>query len=156
MEKQVKFAISMSLFWIKGLISVDKRFIKVEKSNTLLGFIPAGKDKQTIPLRNVSASTISSQYRIKPMIIGLLILMLALQLSGQSFLTGMILLLIGVGVFGSGIETLLVIQRAGADYYVPVPFFEKSKMLAISDAINESLAYEADKTDLNNFFVAQA
>jgi len=51
----------------------------------------------------------------------------------------------------SGIQTVLVIQRAGADYYVSVPFFEKSKLLSIQDTITEALAQDTDKTDLNMY-----
>lgn len=156
MEKQVQFAISMLFFWMKGFISVDKRLIKISKSNTILGFIPAGMDNQTIPLKNVSASMISSQYKIKPILIGAFLIFFSLTQLGNSFIGGLIFFLIGIGVLGSGLENVLVIQRAGADYYVPVPFFEKPKLMMISDTINEALVYEADKTDLNNFFDAKA
>lgn len=152
MENRVDFSLSMLFFWIKGFISVDTRFVKVSKGNTVLGFIPAGKDHQSIPLKNISATTISSQYKIKPIIIGIIILFVSLSMMGSSFFGALILLLIGVGVTGSGLQNVLIIQRAGADYLVPVPFFEKSKLISIQDSIVEALGHDADKTDLNMFF----
>ncbi|WP_259335358.1 hypothetical protein [Bombilactobacillus bombi] len=63
------------------------------------------------------------------------------------------MLLIGAGILlGSGLQNVLVIQRAGSDYLIPVPFFEKAKLLTIQDAITEMLAQDTDKTDLNMFF----
>ncbi|MDT2814549.1 hypothetical protein P7H60_09670 [Vagococcus carniphilus] len=152
MEKKVSFSLSMLFFWVKGFIEVDSRFVKVSKGNTVLGFIPAGKDNQNIPLKNISSTMISSQYKIKPIIIGVIAIFISLAMMGDSFLGALILLLIGVGILGSGLQNTLIIQRAGADYYVPVPFFEKSKLLKIQDQIIEALAQDTDKTDLNMFF----
>jgi len=152
MEKKVDFSLSMLFFWVKGFISVDSRFVKVSKGNTVLGFIPAGKDNQSIPLKNISSTMISSQYKIKPILLGIIILFFSLSMMSSSFFGALIVLLIGVGVLGSGLQNILIIQRAGADYIVPVPFFEKSKLIAIQDVIVEALAHDTDKTDLNMFF----
>jgi len=152
LEKKVTFSLSLLFFWIKGFISVDSRFVKVSKANNVLGFIPAGKDNQSIPLKNISSTTISSQYKIKAIIIGIIIIFASLSSMGSSFIGALILLLIGVGIFGSGIQTVLIIQRSGSDYFVPVPFFEKAKLLEMHDVINEVIANDIDKTDLNLFF----
>lgn len=152
MEKRVDVSLSLLFFWVKGFIAVDSRFVRVSKGNTILGFIPAGKDNQNIPLKNISSTMISSQYKIKPIILGVIIIFLAFSFISQSFLGALVLLLIGVGVLGSGLQNVLVIQRAGSDYLIPVPFFEKAKLLTIQDAITEMLAQDTDKTDLNMFF----
>lgn len=55
-------------------------------------------------------------------------------------------------IFGSGMLTTLIIQRAGNDYLVSVPFFEKGKLIAAQDQIEDALAHDTDKTDLNQFF----
>lgn len=156
MEKRVDFSLSMLFFWVKGFISVDSRFVKVSKGNTILGFIPAGKDNQSIPLKNISSTMISSQYKIKPIIFGIIIIFFSLGMMADSILGSLILLLIGVGILGSGLQNILIIQRAGADYIVPVPFFEKAKLISIQDGIVEALAQDTDKTDLNMFFDKKA
>lgn len=152
LEKKVEFSLSMLFFWVKGFISVDSRFVKTSKGNTILGFIPAGKDNQSIPLKNISSTMISSQYKIKPILLGVIIIFISLSMMSSSFIGALIMLLIGVGILGSGLQNILVIQRSGADYFVPVPFFEKAKLIAIQDVITEALAQDTDKTDLNMFF----
>ena len=42
----IKFAMSVLFFWVKGEVSVDSRFVRTNLSNTILGFIPAGRDSQ--------------------------------------------------------------------------------------------------------------
>ena len=150
--KEVKFSISLLFFWIKGTIEVDNRFVKTDLSNAILGIIPAGKDQQSIPLKNISGTTLSTQYKLKPFILGFLILMMGFGSLADSFILGLILLILGVGVAGSGIQTILNIEKAGTPYIISVPFFEKSKMQIIQNSIHEALAIDTDKTDLNLFF----
>lgn len=87
-----------------------------------------------------------------PMIFGIIIMLIALSMIGSSFFSALIFFLIGALIFGSGMLTTLIIQRAGNDYLVSVPFFEKSKLINAQDYIEEALANDTDKTDLNQFF----
>lgn len=152
MERITEFSLSFLFFWVKGSVGVDSRMVKVQKKNTVLGFIPAGSDNQNIPLKNISSTTLSSSFNIKAIIIGFLILFISLNILGDSFLVGVLLFIIGLGIASSGILTILVIQRSGSDYYLSVPFYEKSKLLVIQDEIELGLSNDADKTDLNLFF----
>jgi hypothetical protein len=79
-------------------------------------------------------------------------MLIALSMIGSSFFSALIFFLIGALIFGSGMLTTLIIQRAGNDYLVSVPFFEKSKLINAQDYIEEALANDTDKTDLNQFF----
>ena len=58
--REVVFSMNLLFFWIKGKVEVDSRFVKTNLSNTILGFIPAGKDQQSIPLKNISGAILSS------------------------------------------------------------------------------------------------
>ncbi len=60
--KGLEFSTSLLFFWIKGRVDVDNRFVKTNLSNTLFGFIPAGKDQQNIPLKNISGAMLSTKY----------------------------------------------------------------------------------------------
>ena len=148
----IKFAISLLFFWIKGEVSVDSKFVKTNLSNTILGFIPAGKDIQSIPLKNISSASISTKIKLKPIIIGLFLTLLSLELFSEAFLFGLILLIVGIGVLGSGIIVLLIIEKAGTPYIISVPFFEKSKIITLKNSIDTALANDTDKTDLNLYF----
>ncbi|MCG1027018.1 hypothetical protein [Virgibacillus halodenitrificans] len=149
---KVNFAISLLFFWVKGEVEVDNRFVKTKISNTILGFIPAGKDQQNIPLKNISGAMLSTKFFIKPFIIGLILLFLGLGTLSDSFILGLILLILGVGIAGSGIQTILNIEKAGTPYLISVPFFEKPKMQVLNDSIHSALVDDSDKTDLNFFF----
>ncbi|HLR81066.1 MAG TPA: hypothetical protein VK119_10930 [Bacillota bacterium] len=151
MNKRIEFALSVIFFWVQGHLSVDNRFVKVTTANTILGLFPAGKDSQTIPLKNISSTKLSSKYKILPMFLGLIILLTTLPTLGRSF-GSLIFFLIGGVLFCSGILTTLIIQRSGNDYYISVPFFEKNKLVQAQNAIEEAMAEDVDKTDLNQFF----
>ena len=150
--KSVEFSISLLFFWIKGKVEVDYHFVKTNLANTILGFIPAGHDQQSIPLKNISGATLSSKYLLKPMIIGLFLIIWGFNSLGESFVLGLILLLLGIGIAGSGIQTILCIEKSGTAHIISVPFFEKKKMELLVEYINNALATDTDKTDLNLFF----
>ncbi|KRL22905.1 hypothetical protein FC98_GL001658 [Lentilactobacillus kisonensis DSM 19906 = JCM 15041] len=152
MSKRVDFSLSLLFFWVKGFVSVDSRFVKVTGANTILGFIPAGKDQQAIPLKNVSSTRISTQYKVLPIIIGAIFAFIGFGELGTSFIAGLIWFVLGIALIGSGILTVLDIQRAGNDFYVSVPFFDKAKLLDAQDMIETGLSGDTDKTDLNQFF----
>ncbi|RDV27799.1 hypothetical protein [Lysinibacillus capsici] len=154
--KKISFSTSLLFFWVKGAVEVDNRFVKTNLSNTILGFIPAGKDEQSIPLKNISGSMLSSKYNLKAIIIGLFFALLGLSSIGESFFGGLIWLIIGVGIAGSGIQTILNIEKSGTPYYISVPFFEKTKIKELNQYIHAALAEDTDKTDLNLFFDKKA
>jgi hypothetical protein len=127
--------------------------VKTKLSNTILGFIPAGKDEQSIPLKNISGSTLSSKYNLKAIIIGLFFILFGFSSIGDSIFAGLIWLIIGFGIAGSGIQTILNIEKSGTPYYIKCfPFFEKEKIKELNQYIHTALAEDTDKTDLNLFF----
>ncbi|MGE7186253.1 hypothetical protein ACQKKK_20470 [Peribacillus sp. NPDC006672] len=150
--KEIEFSTSLLFFWVKGKVAVDNRFVKTNLSNTLLGFIPAGKDQQSIPFKNISGAMLSTKYFIKPMIFGLILFFMGLGSLGNSFILGLILLILGIGIAGNGIQTILNIEKSGTPYLISVPFFEKQKMQLLNTSIHNALAEDTDKTDLNMFF----
>lgn len=150
--KKIEFAVSLLFFWVKGSVEVDHRFVKTRISNTIFGVIPAGKDQQSIPLKNISGSMLSTKFLAKPFIFGIILIFLGFGFMGDSFIAGLILLLVGVGTAGSGIQTVLTVEKSGTPYIITVPFFEKQKMIILNDIIHEALSQDTDKTDLNLFF----
>lgn len=156
--RSFRYALSLLMFWIKGSITVTNREIRCKTANTVLGLIPAGVREQTIPLRNISDASMDTRYKVIPLVIGVIF---ALGMVGAiptglaqgenpiaTIIASIFGLLIAVMIFGSGIKTSLTIQRAGSDFKIEVPFFEKGKMADAQDAIREALNYEADKTDM--------
>lgn len=147
-SKEMYFSLSTVFFWLKGTIIVDYRFVKVQTANKILGVIPAGKESQTIPLKNISASHISTSYRIGWLLCGGLLVFISLGMFFEYPFMALLLFILGVGIAGNGIMTFLVIQRAGSDYRLGVPFFDKKKIIEAQSWIEDGLTMDADKTDL--------
>lgn len=150
--KQFEFSTSLLLFWIKGKVEVDNRFVKTNLANTFLGVFPAGTDQQSIPLKNISGAMLATKYFVRPFLIGLILLLIGFNTLGDSFLLGLILLILGIGIASNGIKTILTIEKSGTPYLISVPFFEKQKIQLINSSIHEALSEDTDKTDLNQFF----
>ncbi|GAA2986516.1 hypothetical protein [Lentilactobacillus parakefiri] len=143
------FSASALLFWIKGSISIDYRFIRVIEKNTFLGLIPSGTFKQNIPLKNVTDIELNTNYKIGRFILGIVLILLGISIMSNSAFMGLIILIIGMGTFLNGIMTQLAIEKGGSTFTINVPFFNKSDMIDAQQAIEEALATDADKTDLN-------
>lgn len=149
---KVMFSISLIFFWLKGEVEVDSRFVKTNLANTILGIVPAGRDQQSIPLKNISGSMLSTKYRFKPMLVGFFVALFGFSTMANSFLTGLIVFAFGVCIVLSSVQTTLRIEKSGTPYEIQVPFFEKSKMQVLNGLIQNALAADTDKTDLNLFF----
>lgn len=141
------FSASALLSWIKGSISVDYRFVRIVEPNTILGIIPAGQQTQNIPLKNITSSTISTSYSAGRFLLGGFLALAGLFMLGSNPLMGLILAVVGVGIFLNGMLTQLSIEKAGSAYIISVPFFNKEDVIAVSKVINEALATDIDKTD---------
>lgn len=142
-----EFAASVFLFWVKGKIAVDYRSVRITEQNTVLGLIPAGSNKQTIPLKNISGASISTAYKVSRFIWGAIIAIAGIALLGSSFLVGLILAVIGVIMILNGILTTLSIEKSGTAYRLTVPFFNKADIISVQQVIEQALMTDADKTD---------
>ncbi|MCI1893329.1 MAG: hypothetical protein LKJ29_00525 [Lactobacillus sp.] len=142
-----EFSASVFLFFIKGRISVDYRGVHITEQNTMLGIIPAGQNKQTIPLNNISGASISTAYKASRFFWGAILAILGIFTLPSSPLLGIILAVIGVVMFANGILTKLFIEKSGTAYALSVPFFNKADIIAVQQVIEQALEANADKTD---------
>lgn len=147
-----EFSASTLLFWIKGSVAVDYRFVRIVEQNTVLGLLPAGKHKQNIPLKNISDASIDTSYSVKDFIFGVIIATTGLGMFNSDTAIGVIILLIGIGIFLNGIMTKLSIEKGGTAYEISVPFYNKQNMIEIKQAIEEALATDIDKTDQSLYY----
>ncbi|SYW09721.1 hypothetical protein [Oenococcus oeni] len=142
-----EFSASALLFWIKGSVAVDYRFVRIVEQNTIFGLIPAGNHKQNIPLKNISDTSVNSYYNVKNFIWGIIIALIGFALFDSSTFFGLIAVLIGVGLFLNGIMTQLDIEKGGSSYIINVPFYNKNDVSEIQQAIEQALSADVDKTD---------
>lgn len=142
MKNHITFAVSLLFFWLKGSIAVDSRFVNINTYNTIFGCIPAGKNQESIPLKNISSAKISSRYNYVPLTLGIILILKSFSTIGNSFFGGVFLLAIGLIVFSSGVLTVLTIQRAGNNVHVSVPLFEKAKLAHARKEIDLGLYFD--------------
>lgn len=141
------FSVSLLAFWVKGSMSVDANFLHIDMPNTVLfGLIPAGKKRENTPMQGVSQVETNSSFKLGAMFFGILIAFFGVASLGSSALTGLVLTLIGVLMFLSGIKTQMSFERNGVRESIDVPFFEAEKIRAFADDVTKNLGtYQTDR-----------
>lgn len=134
-SKGDQFAVSLVTPWIKGTMDIDESFLQIDMPNTVLfGMLPAGKSKDSTPLSGVTNVYTSNSYKIGAIILGAFVL-LGLSMIGSSIVGALILILIGVAIFGSGIETTFSYERSGIAKSIDVPFFEANHVREFEEKV---------------------
>ena len=134
-SKGDQFAVSLLTPWIKGTMDIDESFLQIDMPNTvLLGMLPAGKSKDSTPLSGVINVYTSNSYKIGAIILGAFVL-LGLSMIGSSIVGALILILIGVAIFGSGIKTTFSYERSGIAKSIDVPFFEANHVREFEEKV---------------------
>lgn len=146
------FSTSLLVFWVKGKISIDSRFLKVKVPNTVMGVIPLGSKEDIIPLKTISNIQIDTTYKLAPLIIGGFLAASSVANIFNTGLGGLIFLAIYVAIAGSGIRTTLTFDKSGSKQVVSAPFFEAKQLHAIKDEIYEKMMIHEDSRDLNMYF----
>lgn len=134
-SKGDQFAVSLLTPWIKGTMDIDESFLRIDMPNTVLfGMLPAGKSKDSTPLSGVTNVYTSNSYKIGAIILGAFVL-LGLSMIGSSIVGALILILIGVAIFGSGIKTTFSYERSGIAKSIDVPFFEANHVREFEEKV---------------------
>ncbi|MGL5105268.1 MAG: DUF2892 domain-containing protein [Limosilactobacillus fermentum] len=134
-SKGDQFAVSLLTPWIKGTMDIDESFLRIDMPNTVLfGMLPAGKSKDSTPLSGVINVYTSNSYKIGAIILGAFVL-LGLSMIGSSIVGALILILIGVAIFGSGIKTTFSYERSGIAKSIDVPFFEANHVREFEEKV---------------------
>ncbi|WP_224428793.1 hypothetical protein [Pediococcus acidilactici] len=59
------FSVSLLAFWVKGSITLDDAFLRVNMPNTVFfGLVPAGKQKDSSPLSGITNVYTSKSYKL--------------------------------------------------------------------------------------------
>lgn len=134
-SKGDQFTVSLVTPWIKGTMDIDESFLQIDMPNTVLfGMLPAGKSKDSTPLSGVTNVYTSNSYKIGAIILGAFIL-LGLSMIGSSIVGALILIFIGVAIFGSGIKTTFSYERSGIAKSIDVPFFEANHVREFEEKV---------------------
>lgn len=148
------FPVSPLFFWIKGHIEVDNKVTKVETRNTVLGVIPAGANRQTVPMSNVSSVSVRTGVLLKPILVGIVLTIFGFAAISSAedggagaVLLGLLLIIIGVSNVIAGVPTYLDIETGGTIRTIFAPFFAKSTVQAAAEAMNQALLNTEDRRD---------
>ena len=142
-----RFSVSLLAFWIKGSITMDDSFLHVNMPNTILfGLLPAGKNKDSSPLSGITNVYTSKSYKLGSIFLGALIFIAGFMLMGSSAFAGIIAILIGAALVGSGIKTSFTYERSGITKIIEFPFFEASRVDELESKLTNILAqYQDDR-----------
>ncbi|MFH5811278.1 zinc-ribbon domain-containing protein [Companilactobacillus sp. FL22-1] len=139
------FSVSLVAFWVKGSITMDDSFLRVNMPNTVLfGLLPAGKTKDSSPLSGITNVYTSKSYKLGSIILGLVLIMAGLAMLGSVTFGALLMLLIGAAVLGGGIKTSFTYERSGIQKVIEFPFFEASRVDGLENQLTQKLAQFQD------------
>ncbi|MCD7765286.1 MAG: hypothetical protein LUH53_02035 [Lachnospiraceae bacterium] len=141
--------------WLTYKIGISTTAVTVGQPNVVLGLFPAGKQEETLPLRNISDVESDISYDFKGMFTGIGLFLLATLV--KFLLGGLLPNIISFVLVVAAVRLFLRAFRAELNIYhsdntvtcIGAPPTARIRMGKARNAILEALDYEADKTDLN-------
>lgn len=139
--EKIQFSYSSLLFWIKGSVQVSERQIITEIPNRIFfGLIPAGLNKDTIPIRNISNVQVSSNFKLRDILIGIFLLMTVVFIP------------LGLLFLDSGMQYKITFEKSGTYQYLSVPFFNRDVLYIIKEQVENRMDAYDQKSDLSLYF----
>lgn len=135
-----KMPTSIATFYIKAhIVATNKRFL-AHFPNVVLGLLPLWFENVNLPIKQISTVTIQVKYYLLRLIIGALLMMWSLGSISKD--PGMVLLLlIGIVLFGSGMSPHIFVRGTGGETVsIPVVFWKKSEAQKFVQELNRTIA----------------
>lgn len=150
----VSYMTSLLTFYLKGRFEFDNNTVKYSCPNTFLTLIPLGSKKQSIPVNQISSVSTSFKVLAKPLFAGIIEALIGFACFGDSFVLGLILLLLGVATIINALQTNMKIELTSSkSYYASFLIFEKGKAELVAETINNLI--NSRMNDTNNRVVAE-
>jgi uncharacterized membrane protein len=131
------------LSWLTTDLEVTTRRFKGYDRNTFLGLIPFGKNEITFPLKNIASVSTSTKFHLKRFIIGLFFTFAAFGAMGESFIGGLIMLIIGViPLLNCYTSRLKVTNNAGESPTIEISILEKGNVQTFANKVNDAIVEE--------------
>ena len=146
--ESVKYITSLLTFYLKGEISSEQNFVKFKEPNTILGLIPLGAKKESVAINQISSTQTNMKLKFGKLLIGIVIAILALASFKDTFVGGLILLIIGGNCIIDAFEVdLQVIMTSGQIKTIDFFIFEKAKAESAEKQINAMISNRLDDTN---------
>ncbi len=124
----ITFITSFLTAYLKGEISQNGNLINLKVPNTILTFIPLGCKNDTVPVRQIAGVNTNFKLLFKSFLTGVVIAIIGLACMGQSFFVGLLLFVIGAfGVLNSFQTELDIVTAGGEHKLVNFIIFQKAK-----------------------------
>lgn len=156
-ESIYTFSVSPLFFWLKGKAEVGVKVTTISTPNTILGIIPAGYNKQTIPMSNVSSVQIRNSVKLSRVAAGIVFLIISFMIltvmsdSGDSvtFIFFILTLFIGVDLIIDGLPNYLDVETGGKVRTFYAPVYARKSLMDIEKAMNRELLHTEDRRDVS-------
>ena len=150
MEKY-EFMTSLLTFYMKAEVSQERNFVNLKVPNEILGIIPLGARKHSIPVNQIAEIDTSFKLNLKEFLVGIIIAFLGMALMTESILAGFILFLIGVANVIDAFEVILRFSTtSGVIHVIPVLIFDKAKAEEAANSIRRIVAARLDDTNVRD------
>lgn len=144
----IRYGTSLLTFYLKGEIRQEQNFVNFKKPNTILSLIPLGAKKESIPVSQLSSVESNFKLRFGSLLIGIILAIVGLCLFSESFVAGLILLLVGVNQAITAFETILTVKTTAGDVKeISFLVFEKSKAEIAEKQIRQIISDRLDDTN---------
>ncbi len=146
--ESIKYMTSLLTFYLKGEIKSEQNFIVFKNPNTILGLIPLGAKTEKFTINQIASTSTDFKLKLGKLLIGVIVAILGLSVIANSFLAGLILLLIGANSVIDAFEIdLVVTTTAGQQKPIDFFIFEKSKAVLAEQQINAMISGRLDDTN---------
>lgn len=135
----ITYMTSLFTFYLKGEIKSEQNFISFKVPNTILGLIPLGAQTEKFTISQIASTATNTRLSLKYLLLGILLVLWGFSGLTESFLLGLILLLLGIN--------LVVTTTAGQQKIISFLIFDKQKANQAAEQINAMIAGRLDDTN---------
>lgn len=146
----IKFLTSLLTFYLKGEINAGKESVEFKVPKTLLGFIPMGYDKDSVPVNQLVSACSSSKLNIGNLIVALVLIAASVAgfiIGGTALIiAAAVVLVIALNLILCAFETHLTVNMTGG-VTKDVCFFvlDKAKATRAEILINRNVSARTKK-----------
>jgi len=145
----IRYLTSLLTFYLRGEITVEQNFVRFKLPNTILGIIPLGARKESVPVTQIASTQSNFKLRFFRLIFAALVIALGFYLLPNSFAGGLIILILGANmVINSFTITLDVNMTSGKPYHISFFILEKGKADRAESLINQKISGRLDDTNV--------
>ncbi len=144
----IRYMTSLLTFYLKGEIQQEQNFVNLKKPNTILGLIPLGAKKDSIPVTQLASVESSFNLHFGRLLIGVIIAIVGFSMLADSFMMGLILLIVGANQAITAFETVLTIKTTAGDIKtISFLIFDKGAAELAEKQIRQIISDRLDDTN---------